>query len=212
MIDREQFISTLVDDVQAVKFTKIRQTTLIWLVGTFIFAALVAYLTGPYRSGIGHELLSSPQFLSESLIGVVSVMFLVYTAFDLSIPSSRPIAQRLAWPLILLAIWVSFYLFGLIQPALEPSMAGKREFCYYQTFMYSLPPLLVALFWSRKQWPLYSKSTGLLLGLAAGAVPALVMQFACMYDPHHILMQHILPGLSVGLVGVFMGAVMLRTR
>jgi hypothetical protein len=36
-------------------------------------------------------------------------------------------------------------------------------------------------------------------GLAAGLIPALYMQIACMYDPGHILLFHILPGLSVAL-------------
>ena len=37
----------------------------------------------------------------------------------------------------------------------------------------------------------------MLLALAAGMIPALFMQVACMYDPSHILLLHILPGLSM---------------
>jgi hypothetical protein len=33
------------------------------------------------------------------------------------------------------------------------------------------------------------------IGLAAGMLPALYMQLACMYEPSHILGYHILPGL-----------------
>ena len=39
------------------------------------------------------------------------------------------------------------------------------------------------------------------LGLAAGMLPALYMQIACMYLPAHILQFHILPGLMVVFVG-----------
>ena len=35
------------------------------------------------------------------------------------------------------------------------------------------------------------------VGLVAGLLPALYMQFACMYAPAHILMFHIGPGLAV---------------
>ena len=39
------------------------------------------------------------------------------------------------------------------------------------------------------------------LGLAAGMLPALYMQLACMYEPTHILSMHILPGLLMVLAG-----------
>ena len=38
------------------------------------------------------------------------------------------------------------------------------------------------------------------LGLAAGMLPALYMQLACMYEPLHILTLHILPGLAMVLM------------
>jgi hypothetical protein len=145
------------------------------------------------------------------MIGFLGIALLIYTAFGLTIPSQKQVAKRLVWPFTILTIWIGAYLLGLIYPALEPSMSGKREYCYYETFVYALPLLLTSLLWARKQWPLHPKVTGLLLGLAAGAVPALIMQFACMYEPLHILTRHILPGLSVGLLGVLMGSAMLRT-
>ena len=210
--DREQFINELTMDVTPVTSANTRQSTLFWLGGAFTFAAILALLTGPYRTGIGHDLMFSIQFLVESLVGLASVILLIYTAFEFAIPSSRSISRRLLLPLLGVSIWVGFYLLGLVHPALEPSMAGKREFCYYETFVFALPIMFAGLIWARKQWPLYPMSTGLLIGLASGFVPALIMQFACMYDPQHILTDHILPGLSVGVVGALLGLVMLRTR
>jgi len=210
--DRDQFINDLTMDVTPVTSANTRQSALFWLGGAFTFVAIVTLLTGPYRTDIGHDLLFSIQFLVESLVGLASVILLIYTAFEFAIPSSKSIARRLFLPLLGVSIWVGFYLLGLVHPALEPSMAGKREFCYYETFVFALPIMFAGLIWARKQWPLYPMSTGLLIGLASGFVPALIMQFACMYDPQHILTDHILPGLSVGVVGALLGLVMLRTR
>ena len=50
----------------------------------------------------------------------------------------------------------------------------------------------------------------MLLGLASSAVPALLMQFACMYEPAHIFKYHLLPGLSVGAIGAIAGWFWLR--
>lgn len=169
--NREQFINGLTADLQAVKSVNTRLSALLWLLGSLVFAAALAFLTGPYRSGIGNELMSSMQFLLESVVGIVAVGLLINTAYGLAVPSSGALYRRLLLPLMALLIWIGFYVFGLQQPAIEPSMAGKRAFCYAETFMYAVPLMIVGLVWVRRQWALYPVSTGLLIGLAAGAIP-----------------------------------------
>ena len=44
------------------------------------------------------------------------------------------------------------------------------------------------------------------------AMPALLMQFACMYVPLHILLHHILPGMALAIVGGIAGLFLLRPR
>lgn len=99
-------------------------------------------------------------------------------------------------------IWVGFYVLGLFEPALDPSMHGKREHCHYEAFIYSLPPTIISCWLISKRLPLQTFQTGLLTGIAAGMIPALLMRFSCMYDPGHILKAHILPGLVNGFVGI----------
>lgn len=52
MTEREQFINSLVEDMQAVEYTHVCRSAMVWLMSAFAFAAMLAYLTGPYRSGI----------------------------------------------------------------------------------------------------------------------------------------------------------------
>ncbi|PHS31837.1 MAG: hypothetical protein COA95_04950 [Methylophaga sp.] len=207
--DRSHLIDTLTLDLQPVKVINVGLMTLYFLVGAFVFSLSLFLLTGPFRSGAGHQLLSSPQFLVESCVGVLSIALLMYAAFQLAIPSPKPLLSQLKWPLIGLIVWISFYAFGFVRPALEPSALGMRDHCNYQVFIFGIPTLLVALYWLNKQWPIYPVSTGFLMGLAAGAIPALIMQFACMYDPHHILTAHIGPGILVGVLGACIGAISL---
>jgi hypothetical protein len=44
------------------------------------------------------------------------------------------------------------------------------------------------------------------ISLAAGMLPALYMQLACMYEPSHILAFHIFPGLLMVLAGAAIAA------
>jgi len=52
----------------------------------------------------------------------------------------------------------------------------------------------------RRRAALQTMWTGALAGLAAAAVPALMMEFACMYEPAHILTMHLspIPVITVG--------------
>ena len=54
---------------------------------------------------------------------------------------------------------------------------------------------------ARRLYPLRYLRTAMTVGLAAGMLPALYMQMACMYEPSHILGLHLLPGLSMALIG-----------
>lgn len=209
---RQQMIADLADDLQPTKPVGSAGPAALWLVFGLIFAAGLAWMDGPFRDNAFQQLLLSAQFFVESALGLVSVALLIFSAFELSIPSTHSFMRRLVMPLAALAAWVGFYLWGLYAPALEPSMAGKRHFCYLQTLLYSVPLLLAGLFWARRQYPIHGARIGLLLGLAAGSIPALVMQFACVYIPAHILQHHILPGLSIGVLGALAGALWLKPK
>ncbi len=209
---RSDLIDDLTADLTPVKSVNTRISSVYWLLSAFALSVSILWLTGPFRADSFHDLLHSPQFLIENIIGVIAIAAVIYTAFEWTIPSPKNTFSRLVWPLLAILLWVGFYLFGLFSPALEPSMMGKREFCYYETFIFAIPALVIGLVWARKQWPLHSAVTGGLIGLAAGLVPALIMQFACMYDPSHILTEHILPGLSVGLLGTVLGIFFLKQR
>ena len=84
-------------------------------------------------------------------------------------------------------------------------MLGKREHCYYETLLLSSVPFALGLVVARRRMPLERASVGLLVGVASAAVPALMMQWACMYDPAHILGHHLLPLAFVGAAGALAG-------
>jgi hypothetical protein len=147
-----------------------------------------------------HQLSSEPRFLAETAWGLLAISITAVVAFRAAIPGALNIRfARLATALM--AIWLASYVVGLYSPALEPSMLGKRPHCFWETLVYAVPPVLVALVMMRRLYPLQPVQTAMVFGLVSGMIPALYMQIACMYIPAHILQFHVLPGMLVSLVG-----------
>lgn len=211
--DKKQLIDTLVDDLEPVKPTKhVALSAQFWLFATVMLSACLAWMLGPYRDGALGQLMHSKQFTLETIIGIAAIVGLAVAGFRSAIPSATTVVKHVYWPVALLCMWVAFYLYGLSEPALAESELGKRDHCYIETFLMSLVPLLLGLNWAIKKWPVNPMRTGLLLGMASGLMSAMVMQFACMYDPFHALFFHILPGLSVGILGALLAKKMAASR
>lgn len=199
--NREELIDSLAENVAPVTPMNIPKTTALWLLGAFASSIVFLLLVMPFRKGFWTQLMQSNQFLFESLFGFVAILLLVYSAIRSAIPSGQFGWRSLRWPLALFIAWIALYVFGYIEPALTPSHEGMRPHCSLEVMLYSIPAMIAGIYIVKKQWAIQPMISGLLVGLAAGAVPALLMQFACAYDTTHILLFHILPGLLMGIVG-----------
>jgi hypothetical protein len=62
----------------------------------------------------------------------------------------------------------------------------------------------------RRLPPLDRRRSGVLLGAAVGAIPALFMPLTCMYDPQHTLLLHLGPARGVAAAGFVLGPLLLR--
>jgi hypothetical protein len=209
--DKAQLIDSLVEDLKPV--TPVRHvllSTQFWLITAVVLSAGMAWMFGPYRAGALNQLLLSKQFSLETLVGIIAIIALAIAGFRSAIPSAATAFKQRFWPISLLCAWLVFYLYGLVEPALAESTSGKRDHCYIETVLMSLLPLWIGLSWATKKWPVNPVQTGVLLGLASGLMSAMVMQFACMYDPAHALLFHVLPGLSVGVLGAFLAKKMMN--
>jgi len=204
---RDELISDLSSNLMVTRRAgRTLDLIVLWLVFNFVIALSLVYSTGPFRESSLQQVHDNPQFLLESLTGLFAIVLLGVTAFRSAIPAHISKLKQFSPAFLLLLIWVGFYAFGILSPALEPSTLGMRDFpCYVETILYGLPSLLLGLYIVNRLWPLNSVWTGLMIGLAAGATPALIMQFACMYVPVHIITHHLLPGLILGVIGLIAG-------
>jgi hypothetical protein len=201
MNKREELIENLTRDLAPVKpAPDVNRLALVWLLASAVFVLTVTNLVDAVRPGAYSQLAANPRFLLETLLGVVAIAWVGLLAFRSAIPGALTRNFAVAG-LLLMALWLVQYLAGLVSPALEPSELGKRGYCYLETMIYSIPPMLAAVYLARRLYPLHYTRTAMSLALTSGMMPALYMQIACMYAPSHILPFHILPGLSMALAG-----------
>ncbi|MCP5059153.1 MAG: DUF1109 domain-containing protein [bacterium] len=176
----------------------------IWLAAAWCVAVALIWLTGPFRPGFAQQLALAPRFALESALGLVLGVAAIAAAFSLATPGGR--SRGALWAIVALAVgWASLLAVGLFAPALTPSSVGMRAGCDVQTLLFSLVPLGAGFWALRRRAVLDRRLAGLCLGAAAGSVPALLMQWACMYDPAHALMAHLGPGVLVAIAGALLG-------
>jgi len=201
--DRTQLLDSLVDDLAPVRPAPgLSLSAGAWLLASLVYVVLVSWLLGPLRPGALGQLVGAPQFSLEMLAGLVGIVLGAGALFLSAVPGrrARPLALLSA---LALAVWLALLLAGFWYPALDTGMAGKRPHCYLETLLYALPPLMLGLWQVRRLYPLRPVQTALGVGLVAGLLSAWYMQLACMYEPAHGVVLHLLPGLlAVPLAGV----------
>jgi hypothetical protein len=205
-MERRELIDDLVSDLAPVRRVPLpAQGSGLWLLGAWAIVTAMTLATGSMRPGVVGQLIASPHFLLESLLGLSVGAAASYGALRLATPGPEPTAARVGPGLVLAGLWFAVLAYGLVDPALEPSMVGKRPHCFVETFVYSIPPLALAFAMLRRRAALQTGWTGALAGLAAAAVPALMMEWACMYDPMHILTMHMSPVPVIAIIAAMLG-------
>ena len=185
------------------------RVALFWLLASGAYALVLAALLGPFRPGFEAQLLTAPRFALEMLTGLGALVCFLVTALAESIPGAASRWIRFAgWALF--AGWLGQFVIGFVSPALEPSMLGKRDLCVWEAYLYSVPPLLVLVRLQWRRFVLEPRSAVLHASLAAGILPALVMQIACMYEPVHALSFHVLPIALLAIAAVLVADLLVR--
>ena len=212
MTDRENLIAALSSDLAPVKpIGRPEPWALVWLLASAAYVVAVIHAMGPIRPEAMEQLATSSRFVVEMLVGLAAIALVSIAAFRASVPGLSSRATAIAGG-VLMCLWIAGFIAGLENPALEPSMSGKRHYCFVETFIYALPPVLLAFLLLRRFYPMSVVGIAGSISLAAGMLPALYMQIACMYIPAHILAFHVLPGFAVAAAGGAVALVVVRRR
>lgn len=205
----EQLIDDMASGLRPVAPARWGVAWITWLCASALAVALAIHVAGPIRATALQQLQEVPRFALEMGVGAAAAITLALLAFRSAIPGV-PTRRPALLAAGLVALWLTSFLAGFAVPALEPSMLGKRDHCVVETVLYGLPPMLALIYWQRRMYALSPARASVLAALAAGILPALYMQVACMYAPAHILAYHVAPVVLLAILApVFLRA--LRT-
>ena len=209
----DELIVRLKDDLTPVApIAPLMAVMAVWLAASVVYVAVLTGLLGPFRPGAAEQFLTHPRFLVEMLLGFGAMLAFAVVCFAKAVPG-REQGWRLPAAWLLLVAWVGHFVFGYQFPVLESSMVGKREHCGWEAYLYSVPPMLAAVWLQRRRFPLNPVHAAAYAAIAAGMMPALIMQIACMYEPGHILRFHVAPiGILAGVTAVAMYVVARSSR
>ena len=190
---RNQLIEQLSNELAPVRPTgSTVQPTGLWLASGFVFCVVAILLAAPFRNDWLLQLLQTPMFFLEMLLGMMAIGSLTALVFVSAIPAHPWRGSLLKIAFGITAMWIALQVYGLIHPAL-PQTSSHRSHCSLEVMLYSIPPLLLGNWMLSRLLPLDGWQSGAMLGLCAGLIPAWLMQVACIYDPAHGLLHHIAP-------------------
>jgi hypothetical protein len=181
---------------------------LAWLAAAGALVAAATLATGPVRPGALGQLAREIGFALDVALGLATGAAAAWALMRLRVPGGGP-GWRAALPaLALFAAWGGLQLVLLV--AGSPATPGGRPGCKLQVLAFAALPLAGGLLAARRAAPLARAWTGLLAGVAAGALGALAMELACLRDPAHALAAHLAPAVLVAAAGAALGPLVLR--
>ena len=200
MESKEQFLGQLVDDLQAFKPSwPSPRKALLWSAMSLLLVSIVCFALNPFREGVVYQFMDSPRFALEVIFGLLLVFFTVWNVFALGVPGSDTKRATLV-SISFVALFGLLFAYSFIEPATSASMSGKRDHCFFEGLGYGTLLAASLIFLSRNQAVFSPVKVGIFSGVASVGVTMVVMHFACMYVPLHILSHHISPLIAVAAI------------
>ncbi len=163
-----------------------------WLAAATAYTVGLTVLLGPVRGDAWQQFTTNMTFATEITVAILAFILLAAYAVRSSIPG-RSNKTFLWFGTAGLIAFVALIASGLITPYLEPSMHGKRDHCIWEAFLYSVPSVAGLAYLLQRRYLLTPRLTLATGAAAAGLIPAVTMQWACMHDPVHGLAFHVAP-------------------
>ena len=205
-------LDDLAADLKAVKPLRTpMQRFLLWGVPAVVALFLIMGSIQPFRQSLfGSFLLSNTNFSVEIISGYIASFLAIILSFTLAVPGAKEEKALKIYYLFFLVVFTGIFLFSFITPSLETTMAGKREGCFFETLIYGLAISFMLFFQHRRSYFSNKLEPSIYIGIGASLLPAVTMQIACMYSPHHAISHHYAPILAVTVATVVLGKFFLK--
>jgi hypothetical protein len=181
-----------------------------WLALATVIALFAIVWREPLREASLARLLAEPREALGVGLGLLATLSAGLAAFRSGVPSPTSPLRHALWPLLFGTAWIGLLALGTLGGDDIATAERTRALCWLEVFVYGVPGLWLGLVAVRRLWPLHGAWSGALLGFAAGAIPALIMELACVNEPGHSLAYHVAPGLALAAAGALVGSRVLR--
>lgn len=177
----------------------------IWLILSFLWLGLSLIVFG-HRSDLISQL-SSFTFWAELSASVSICILAAWFGFRLSIPQrDLPwIRYILGIPLLLWLFFLSIKFFQFLSENQTVNFLAHYK-CMYLIFSMAFFPIILIFWMFKKAFPTNAFKSGLAASLASGGIALFGIKIICPYEAFwHVLLWHIVPYLSLGLLGSIIG-------
>ena len=140
---RDRLIAALAADARPVRHPgRIGGVTAAWLAVAIVVGIGGLLWHEPASVFRGPQLAQSPRFLLETVLGFAAIGVLALAAFRTGLPSPPSLHARLL-PWLPLVAWGLVQVLSLWHPAIEPTMAGKRDHCVFEVLVLAVPGVVI---------------------------------------------------------------------
>ena len=175
---------------------------LLWFALALVGSAAWMHGVQAFRAGFADQLVHHPLFLIEIAGALLFSACGAYVLMVRSTPGARLSRGMRIGLWTLGGLYIIAFTSSLTHWAPEATIAGKRDGCWAEVVVHGAACLLLFVVMIFRGWVRFSWRLGVLYGLVAGLVPAVLMQLACLYAPTHALLFHYLPVLILVPVGL----------
>ena len=135
----QNVIDELTQDLQAVKplASPFKRTCVSAVPALVLLIALMWYIQ-PFRPGFFAELGGGSRFSLEVLLGYSAALLSIALGYVLAVPGAREERSVTALAVFTASALFIFFAYSLNTPSLPVTMAGKREICIFETFLYGI--------------------------------------------------------------------------
>ncbi|MEZ4742973.1 MAG: DUF1109 domain-containing protein [Bdellovibrionota bacterium] len=209
-ITTDELIDNLVVDNKPVTVLKDHRIRFIqWLLISTVSITIGLQLLG-IRNDIGIKL-QDPLFIIESFIIVFTAVLATSAAFTLSIPGLERSKSQKYGVYITLGLWFLITIIKIINSDLDLQQGLVGFSCITDTITLGIMPGILLFYMLRKAASVRLGLSGAMAFLGTLALAGIGIRFSCSFEhPVHLLIGHILPILTLGIVGIFIGKITLH--
>lgn len=201
-MQQNKFIQDLVEDLSPDRNWRPEWRALTWWLVALLANASVMAWVQLYRPHFLTDLLTYPRFSLEILSAFILGSFLIYRSFIALIPGANAPTWVNRIGVLSAFLFIATLVVSFKDASPPASTTGARAYCVEEVFIYGLVSVISLIYFIRKTNFKVSLDKFWIMGLAAGLIPATLMQMACMYGPMHSLLLHYGPILLVSLIAL----------